>query len=132
MEDLLNEITYEGVRPKDLLETTQIPRATLTRHLKELLDEGKIYKSDGVYRKYRKTPTVGDIYDKMMTYHQQNLMDFKYRKKPRDIQADLTLQWAIDTDMIIKGKISHYNQEELEENIFTAFNTFQRELNRGR
>ena len=131
MDELLEHIPFEGITPKDLEEKTTNSRRTIFRHLEKLIEEGKIYKYEGLYKKYRETPTVGDIYDKMMTYHQQNLMNYKYRRQVRDAQADLTLQWVMDTEMVIKGKIVEYNQQELEDNLVIAFNTFQRELNRG-
>lgn len=128
MNELLQQITHQGVTPKDLQTTTNVSRATLTRHLKQLVEEGLIVNNDGVYSKLRTIPTVGELYDKMMTYHQQQLMDWKYRRKQKSTQSDLTLQWIIDNPFVIKGNISDYDEDQLQDNILIAYSTFQRNL----
>ena len=128
MDELLEQITYEGITPKKLMEITNTPKTTLYRQLDKLVEQEKVLNNDGVYRKLRSTPSVGQFYDKMMEYHQQRLMDWQYRRKTKSIQADLTLQWIIDTPTIIKGKLDQYDEISLEKNLLTAYNSFQRTL----
>lgn len=128
MNELLQQITHEGVTPKELESLVDISRRTIYRQLEKMVEEGLIVNNDGVYRKLRTIPTVGELYDKMMTYHQQQLMDFKYRRKPKSTQSELTLQWVIDNPFVIKGNISDYDEDQLQDNILIAYTTFQRNL----
>jgi len=128
MDELLKQITYEGITPKKLMTMTNIPKTTLYRQLDKLVEQGDVINDGGVYRKLRNTPTVGELYDKMMTYHQQQLMDWKYRRRPKDTQSDLTLQWIIDSPTVLKGKLDEYNITNLENNLLIAYNAFQKRV----
>lgn len=128
MEDLLKEITYEGKTPKELEECVNVSRRTLYRQLDKLVEEGLVVNKNGTYKKLRPLPSVGELLDKMMTYHQQKLMDFKYRKLPKDVQSDITLQWVILTPNIIKGESHEYEEQKLEDILVNSYNLFQRQI----
>jgi DNA-binding MarR family transcriptional regulator len=128
MEELLKEITYEGLTPKELLEKTKTSRTTLSRNLKQMVEEGLIIKDGTTYKKLRETPSAGSIYDSMCLYHRQKLQDFQYRRKPRVTQLDITLQWYIESPNTIKGKMEEYNEEQLLNNIHNAYKMLKREF----
>lgn len=128
MRELIDEITYKGRTTKELLECVDMSRATVYRQLEKLVDEGLVINENGSYRKLRPLPSVGEMLDKMMTYHQQNLMDWRYKRKPKSIQADLTLQWIIGTPNVIKGEPEEYDEEKLQDVVVSAYNIFQRQI----
>ena len=125
--DLLETITYEGKTASQLMEETSTPKVSLYRQLNKLVEDKQIIKDDKIYKRLRETPSIGVLFDKLTMYHQQRLMDWKYRRKPREAQQDECLVWLIDGDAI-KGKIEEYNEQKLEESIIQAYDLFQKSL----
>lgn len=117
---ILEQLTINPLRSGELEELTSIPRSTLSRTLKILIDDGIIKNDSGLYKRITPTPSVKDIFDTMELHHQQKLMDHKYRKMKPEIKLDTILVWFIDNPITIKGKIDDYNFNELETNIYKA------------
>lgn len=122
--NLLEQITYDGLTSSQIKEKIDIAETTLFRQLKNLQSKGLIIKDGTLYRKLRKTPNMNDLLDYLQEYHGQRLMDYKYRRKTKEQQHDLCLQWLIDVK--IKGRLDEYNFEELENNINHAYNIFSK------
>ena len=121
--ELLEHITYEGKSATELMKDTSIPKVSLYRQLNKLIEDKQIIKDDKMYRKLREVPSVGSILDSLTLYHQQKLMDYKYRRRTKEQQQDECLVWLIN-GTFIKGKIEEYNEELLEQNINHAYNSF--------
>ena len=122
--NLLEQITIDGVTTSELKESTKLPKSTLYDNLNNLLSEGVIIKDGNKYRKLRETPSMTNLLDYLQEYHGQRLMDYKYRRKNKDEQHDICLQWLINVK--IKGKLEEYNFNELENSINHAYNIFSK------
>ena len=120
--NLLEQITIDGVTTSELKESTKLPKSTLYDNLNNLISEGVIVKDGNKYRRLRETPSMTTLLDYLQEYHGQRLMDYKYRRKNKEEQYDLCLQWLINVK--IKGKLEEYNFDELENNINHAYNIF--------
>ena len=125
LEIILNNLDTP-LRLKDLEEITDIPKTTLHRNLKSLVDNKMIKYEDTFYIKLKPVPNVAEIYDTMNTFHQQKLMDWKYRKLKKQEKIDYILNWYIDKG--IKHKISEYHEHTLETNILIAYNTLKNSI----
>ena len=122
--NLLEQITIDGVTTSELKESTKLPKSTLYDNLNNLLSEGVIIKNGNKYRKLRETPSMTNLLDYLQEYHGQRLMDYKYRRKNKEEQHDICLQWLINVK--IKGKLEEYNFNELENSINHAYNIFSK------
>ena len=125
MEKTNSEIVFElllvqPLRSGEIEEKTSIPKTTLFRILNNMVDDKIIRKISGSYYPITPTPSIESIFDKMMHYHQQKLMDWKYRKLNRDKQLDIITEWFIESPSNLKGKIDDYIFDELENNITKA------------
>lgn len=125
MEKTNSEIVFElllvqPLRSGEIEEQTSIARSTLSRTLKNLLDDKLIRNVNGLYKPVTPTPSIESITDKMMHYHQQKLMDYKYRRLDRDKQVDSITEWFIESPSNLKGKIDDYIFDELINNITKA------------
>jgi DNA-binding HxlR family transcriptional regulator len=125
MEKTNNEIVFEllsvqPLRSGEIEERSSIPKTTLFRILNNLVDNKIIRKVDGLYQTITPTPSIESINDKMMHYHQQKLMDYKYRRMDRDKQLDIITDWFIESPSNLKGKIDDYIFDELVNNITKA------------
>ena len=124
MEKNLEKI-YDVIKRKpskgiELEEVTQIPKTTLYRSLKTLLDDGMIKNDNGVYYQVIPTPTIKELYDIMYVLHQQKLMDNRYRKLKPEGKTDDILISFINNPNYLKGRIQDYNQESLMNNILKS------------
>ena len=117
---ILEQLTINPLRSGEIEEITLIPRSTLSRTLKTLVDDGIIRNDNGLYKRITPTPSVKDIFDTMELYHQQKLMDNKYRKLKPEGRVDVILTWFIDNPITIKGRVDDYNFNQLETNIYKA------------
>lgn len=113
-------LLVQPLRSGDLEKETSIPSTTLFRVLNTMISDKIIRKVDGLYCLITPTPSIEGMIDKMMMYHQQKLMDFKYRRLDRDKQIDLITEWFIENPNNLKGKIDDYIFEDLLENITKA------------
>ena len=120
--NLLEQITIDGVTTSELKESTKLPISTLYDNLNNLISEGVIVKDGNKYRRLRETPSMTTLLDYLQEYHGQRLMDYKYRRKNKEEQHDICLQWLINVK--IKGKLEEYNFDELENSINHAYNIF--------
>lgn len=124
MEKNLEKI-YDAIKRKpskgiELEEVTQIPKTTLYRSLKTLLDDGMIKNENGVYYQVIPTPSIKELYDIMYVLHQQKLMDNRYRKLKPEGKTDDILISFINNPNYLKGRIQDYNQESLMSNILKS------------
>jgi DNA-binding HxlR family transcriptional regulator len=117
---ILEQLTINPLRTGDIEELTSIPRSTLSRTLKTLVDDGMIKNDKGLYKKITPTPSVKDIFDTMELFHQQKLMDNKYRKLKPESRLDAILVWFIENPLSLKGKVDDYDFNQLETNIYKA------------
>ena len=117
---IVEKLTNNPLRSGEIEEITSIPRSTLSRTIKTLLEDGIIRNDNGLYKRVIPTPLVKDIFDAMELHHQQRLMDHKYRKMKPEMKLDNILLWFIDNPNTLKGKIEDYNYDELETNIYKA------------
>lgn len=125
MEKTNKQIVFELIKTKpiksgEILNQTSISRSSLTIILSNLIDEKIIRKDGSLYKMIFPTPSVKDIYEDMKLFHQQRLMDYKYRKMTPESKLDCILVWYIENPTNIKGYITDYNETELENNIFKA------------
>jgi len=122
MEKTKTEIIYEhllnqSLSSSELENETSIPKTTLFRALNIMISDKIIRKTNGKYSVIIPTPSIQSIIDKMLVYHQQKLMNYKYRRFDRDKQVDIITEWYIDN---IKGKIEDYDFENLLDHITIA------------
>ena len=132
MEKNLEKI-YDVIKRKpskgiELEEVTQIPKTTLYRSLKTLLDDGMIKNDNGVYYQVIPTPTIKELYDIMYVLHQQKLMDNRYRKLKPEGKTDDILISFINNPNYLKGRIQDYNQESLMNNILKSLMMLKQSL----
>jgi DNA-binding HxlR family transcriptional regulator len=113
-------LLVQPLRSGDIEKETSIPNTTLFRVLNTMISDKIIRKVDGLYSLITPTPSIEGMIDKMMMYHQQKLMDYKYRRLDRDKQIDLITEWFIDNPNNLKGKIDDYIFDDLLENITKA------------
>jgi len=113
-------LLVQPLRSGDIEKETSIPSTTLFRILNTMISDKIIRKVDGLYSLITPTPSIEGMIDKMMMYHQQKLMDYKYRRLDRDKQIDLITEWFIDNPNNLKGKIDDYIFDDLLENITKA------------
>jgi DNA-binding HxlR family transcriptional regulator len=125
MEKTNTQIIYEllsvqPLRSSELETQTTISKATLFRVLSAMVNEKIIRKVDGKYCVITPTPSVETILDKMVIYHQQKLMDYKYRRLNPEKQIDIITEWFIDSPTNLKGKVDDYIYDDLLNNITKA------------
>ena len=78
--------------------------------------------------KLNEIPTCEELTDKIMTYHQQKLMDLHYRRKPRQIQCNILSEWLVLSPFIIKGNIKDYDEKELLNRLSYCFTLIEKQI----
>lgn len=116
-ENIYEQLLNQPLRSGDLEKLTLIPKATLFRALNTMISDKIIRKVDGIYSIIIPTPSIESIIDKMIMYHRQKLMDYKYRRLDDNKQKDIILEWFIDN---LKYKIDDYIFDDLLENIYQS------------
>jgi hypothetical protein len=128
LETVFDMIKVQPRKSSELEELTKIPKTTLFRSLKTLLDDGLIKNDGGVYKIIIPTPSIKDLYDLMFILHQQKGMDSKYRKLKPEMKCDDLLISFINNPNLLKGRIEDYDFESLTNNITKAIHMVKQSI----
>jgi DNA-binding transcriptional regulator GbsR (MarR family) len=129
MEKTNTEIVFDllknqSLRSGEIQEKTSISRSSLSIILNNLVEEKLIRKVDTMYSIIRTCPQIDDLYDLMVMYHQQRLMDFKYRKLKSFQKYIMVTEWAVNSSNVLKHKVSDYDEDLLLNNLHKASQMF--------
>ena len=129
MEKTNTEIVFDllknqSLRSGEIQEKTSISRSSLSIILNNLVEEKLIRKVDTMYSIIRTCPQIDDLYDLMVMYHQQRLMDFKYRKLKSFQKYIMVTEWAVNSSNVLKHKVSDYDENLLLNNLHKASQMF--------